>query len=165
MKTCLPLCTSITRVHICLLTYTDPPPAYPQPLPPRPSAIPEQPTIAHAAVGTHRNHTCSSALCKYTEHVCTFLSLYYFSGKASSSSSSSSPLAPGPSLQSRFYTLLALPFPDEPRLARRDLTSTQGLRGRAGAFSYTAQSPPNLRLPRPKTQPSIHLEGRGSRGH
>ena len=54
---------------------------------------------------------------------------------------------PSPSFQSKFYTLLALPFPDQPRLARRDLNAGAQFRGRAGAFSYPPSSP-SLHIPR-----------------
>ena len=50
----------------------------------------------------------------------------------------SSPLVTSPtSLQSKFYTLLTLPFPDQPRLARRDLTT---FASKAGAFSSSSSS-------------------------
>ena len=54
----------------------------------------------------------------------------------------SSPLLTSPPslLPSKFYTLLTLPWPDRPRLARQDLTSGQRMTGsgagvRPGAFS------------------------------
>ena len=77
--------------------------------------------------------------------------MFIFSGAARNPPTS-------PSFQSRFYTLLALPFPDQPRLARRELGG--GLRGRAGAFSFTpSSSSPALNhrvaLPRVKAEPNL----------
>jgi len=78
-----------------------------------------------------------------------------FSGKSTSPST--------PSFQSRFYTLLALPFPDQPRLARRDLAPMGGYRGQAGAFSFQPPSP-RINLPRVKTNqiPHNQTDARGS---
>ena len=78
-----------------------------------------------------------------------------FSGKTTSPET--------PSFQSRFYTLLALPFPDQPRLARRDLAPMGGYRGRAGAFSFQPPSP-RINLPRAKTNQVTHSQpdARGS---
>lgn len=78
-----------------------------------------------------------------------------FSGKTTSPET--------PSFQSRFYTLLALPFPDQPRLARRDLAPMGGYRGRAGAFSFQPPSP-RINLPRVKTNQVTHThpDARGS---
>ena len=47
---------------------------------------------------------------------------------------------------------MALPFPDQPRLARRELGG--GLRGRAGAFSFPPPSPsyPGHRLALPRAK-------------
>lgn len=80
---------------------------------------------------------------------------FTFSGKTTSPET--------PSFQSRFYTLLALPFPDQPRLARRDLAPMGGYRGRAGAFSFPPPSP-RINLPRVKTNQVTHTqpEARGS---
>lgn len=82
-----------------------------------------------------------------------------FSGKTTSPET--------PSFQSRFYTLLALPFPDQPRLARRDLAPMGGYRGRAGAFSFQPPSP-RINLPRVKTNQVTHSQpdarGSSSRG-
>ena len=75
--------------------------------------------------------------------------MFIFSGAARNHPTS-------PSFQSRFYTLLALPFPDQPRLARRELGG--GLRGRAGAFSFPPSSPAlnhRIALPRAKAEPNL----------
>ena len=77
--------------------------------------------------------------------------MFIFSGAARNHPTS-------PSFQSRFYTLLALPFPDQPRLARRELGG--GLRGRAGAFSFppSSSSPAlnhRIALPRAKAEPNL----------
>ena len=74
---------------------------------------------------------------------------------------------PSPSFQSKFYTLLALPFPDQPRLARRELNRGGGVVGsspfkagsRAGAFSISSPLPdtPGKQLPRFTQRPITNL--------